>query len=64
MLSEINHIEEDRYCTLSHVESKSKLVNITKKKKTNIENKLEATSGRGRGRGNIGTGQLRGSNYV
>ena len=45
---------------ISHVESKiyNELVNITKKRLTEKENKLVATSGEGEGgRGNIGTGQ-------
>ena len=61
MLSEISQTEKDKYCMISHVESKkyNKLVNITKKKQfTDTEKKLVVTSvGGGLEDGNIGVGK-------
>ena len=52
MLSEISQTEKDKYCMISHVESKKykKLVNITKKKQ--IHRYIEQTSGYQWGEGN------------
>ena len=48
MLSEINQAEEDKYCTISHMESKkyNELVNMQKRSRlTGAENKLVVISG-------------------
>ena len=60
MLSEISQTDKDKYCMMSHVESKryNKLVNITKKKQAHRRRKQTSGYqwGKGRGKGNIGVG--------